>query len=220
MDEKFIECCFNAQHDIFGFKLKPYSLSHLLVLEGRQNPLVTGEGRIKAPHLIDALAVCSRVQFPFRRNRVGIWDNLVSGAASHNVGIFSHGLKAFRDYQEDFVQVPEFWEDPAADGVTLSGPYVLAMAVSVMTTFPQLTEDRVWTMPIGLLCWYGAQATEFKQGRRFWSEEGEDEIEEGLRQAEAQITPEMRKFAQDRAAKIRAQRAGMTLPLNKAVPRG
>lgn len=209
MDEKFIECCFNAKHAILGYKLKPYSLSHLLVLEGRNNPLVTGEGRITAAHTIDALAVCSRVQFPFRRNRVTLYGKVCRGLIGGNLPLFKETLLGFRDYQDDFVTIPEFWDDVEQGTATLSGPYVLAIAVSVMMAFPQLTETRVWTMPLGLLLWYGAQASEFKAGRRFWNAEGEDEIEEGLRRAEAEITPAMRE-------KARKFAAAHTLPKNGA----
>lgn len=214
MDEKFLRAWFSqrVRHKCLGVELLPYSLSHHLQLEALESPLTKSDKSVTVPDLILAVRVCSRRAFPVEPTRTvfRFRDQVNRRILEISKITRIKETSAFVSYLDDNAAMPEFWDDSADEldrpGLSrpLSGPYVLAQAVAVMQAFPQLSEERVWTMPMGLLSWYHGQALELKGYKRFWNDSEESDIEAGLLAAEAAITPEMR----EKAERIKQANAG------------
>lgn len=238
MDERFLRSWFapRARHECLGLTLLPYSLSHLLVLEAVDSPLLQHGERVEVPDLVLAVRLCSQPQFPVvpRRTAFRLRDQIWRVALETNKPLFYRESKKLLGYLKDHSSFPEFWDDagnvkddrdthdPAKSTTSdvpasrpASGPYILSQAVAVLQAFPQFSEERVWTMSLGTLSWYYGQYLESKGIRRIWSDEEAELTEATLVKAEAQITPEMREKAERIKAKFEASQKKKVAPVGE-----
>ncbi len=195
MDESFLSALFPRRHRILGRRLRPYCYGHVVALAAAASPFLAapGSGAVAtAGDVLAALRICAAPGWPLLSpERFGprpgdVWRRWWLERRPERLRA---AAQAFRDYQDDYSQFPEFWEEEsladgegeedgllehAADGRTLSAPVAL-VRVCALISRTTLTHAEAWRMPVGLPLWYSATIDEMEGAKlRFLRESDVD----------------------------------------------
>lgn len=144
---------------VLGWRLRPFSLWHQLLLEEIDSPFVTGTAPT-GPDLVRAVAIC-RCRHPYVRIDLPRGTGLYTLA--HLAGRFRQHLERFKAYAKQAHCRPEVTIHPPK-GVTGdsrgSAPEVFRLHLSVLA----LVHDRsaAWDCPAGQAEWYHMEAQRAK----------------------------------------------------------
>ena len=167
MDPKFYEAWFNADHVVLGRRLRPFSLGSAMVLSLSDSPFLLGTAPGVDYGLTDlqlAVLVCSTpTQFFFdtrlssswwKRLRRILWTRKCKRLN------FREECQKFVTYIDDYYSPPSTWLDDGDSGDgKLGAPWVLCNATFLMRN-TTMSEERVWSMPLGQALWYAATISE------------------------------------------------------------
>lgn len=156
---KFAEAWINVPHTVCRVKMPVYSLHTHLMLAVLENPLgmeALPQGyKITWEDLWEAVAAVKtpyggHVAFPTP------WKCILR-QKWHRMDLATE-LARFRAWQNDYLSAPEvFCTD--GDGKPLTAPGILARAIFLQRHL-HLSDERVWTMPIGQALWQHAATLE------------------------------------------------------------
>lgn len=177
--ERFFGAWIAPELRLLGYRLRPYCLGAALLLEAIESPYAhLGEPVELTPaDLVIALEVCSQARWPFQRVRIrpGVWTRFKAWYMNVSPSSFAQANALFIRWIMECSAGPEFWEDENRAGGGLTAPALLSRACSLLRS-TTLTEERVWSMPAGLVKWYhGAVAEQEGAGTRFAYEADADE---------------------------------------------
>ena len=152
----------------------PYCLGHSLLLEAIDSPFVhlgDPEITITPADLLIALRICSQTRWPFDhpRFRPTAWTRFQGWYLGRNHAAFRRACDLFVEWIRVCGARPEYWQDEGSkSGGGLTAPEQLIKACELLRKAPGLTEERIWSMPIGLVDWYyGAICEQEGAGNRF-----------------------------------------------------
>jgi hypothetical protein len=115
--------------------------------------------------LILALRICATAQWPF----TGIGeenlenDERVFRALVARPGLHARAVHGFVNWMLECSLAPETWEDRSGDSRAITAPVCLGLAVRLLR-LGSMTEERVWTMPLGLVRAYALAISEQEGG--------------------------------------------------------
>ena len=164
MQDSFSEAWINrTDHVVYGRKLNPFCLLHLLFLSLDRNAAYFGK-EPTIDSLISAVLVCSSKPEDLSAGRHTLqgWRKKVwlYGALLQN---FDAELAKFRSYIADFDSKPEFWQSD--DGGSLRAPAILSIA-TYLEMKTNMTEREIYTAPIGKMYWKSAAIAEMEGNSR------------------------------------------------------
>jgi hypothetical protein len=144
--------CELGRFTVYGFTLKPFSLLHSAQLDALESPLWTAGGDVGPEDVMAAAQICASDR------PVVEFAPAVSGYDENEQ------LHRWLEYMKICVSRPML-KQPSSEreGVGLSAPVELIVASYIMAN-STITEERVWTMPYGLACWYFESIREQKDG--------------------------------------------------------
>lgn len=151
---------------LLGFRLRaPFCLGHALLLEALGSPFAALDdpsAAIEPADLLLALRICARAAWPYRRVdlRAGVWTRLRTWWLGRDPDRFQRHVETFCAWIAECSGRPEFWQsDREEQGGGISAPDLLASAVAILRR-TTLSEERVWSMPHGLVSWYAGTIAE------------------------------------------------------------
>jgi hypothetical protein len=161
MDALAAEAFLNANHTVYGLRLRPLSLGHAFTLEAIGSPFYTGELG-DASQLRLAAWICSRKPLaPF--DATGIRFRLWSWLA----GKMDFDTEAARwaVYVADFCAPPQFWSKANQETAETSRvPSAIGTVVRLMKL--GMDEREAWQTPVGRAAWYEAAYYETETGNK------------------------------------------------------
>lgn len=181
MDDRFFEAWITREWRVCGRKLQPLCLGHVVNLEAVNSPLtpyreVDPDRPITPGDVLVAAKICSE-KFPHpARIKPTIGDVIWRVAMESSDDLLRlHGM-LFAAYRNDHCSSPEFWIDDTAgnSGRAISAPLALSKAAFLLAN-STLSEERIWSMPLGRVDYVIAAIEERKTGsvRFFYPEEVE-----------------------------------------------
>lgn len=156
--ENFFRSWLTPSLHLCGYRLKqPFCLGHALLLEAVESPFASAEpsARLTAADLILALRLCSQ-RWPFQPPgiRPSFRDRLFERWLSRHALRLSRAVETFLAWMRACTARPEYWRSSGgATGNPLTAPGHLARAAKLISR-TGFSEERIWSMPYGLLCWY------------------------------------------------------------------
>jgi hypothetical protein len=180
--DKFFGAWLAPELTLLGFRLqRPYCLGHALLLEAIESPYVhlgEEEFTISPGDLLIALQICATAAWPFGAMalRPTAWMRLQAWYLNRRPEAFFRANQAFVDWLRACSGRPEFWRDEERRCIGgYTAPEQLARACELIRKAPALGEQRIWSMPMGLVDWYYAAICEQEGGGiRFARDEDEE----------------------------------------------
>ena len=152
LDRLFSESIVNRNdHVVLKQRLKPLSLWHATLLELIDSPLWHGQTAITMADLRLAVSICSE-SFPTFK-RMGYWGRFFWEFRSIGCNLQTEAAK-FSAYIRDFHAPPMLWTKDGSEKATSTCPLPHPLDVAAWLIRHNFSEDRAWTMPIGLSQWY------------------------------------------------------------------
>lgn len=144
--------------DIMGYRLRPFSLRHIMYLEALQSPLVCPPGPATATpeDLLVFLRVCSEVHPSKAFRKPSLMDRWRIVRLTADTEFFFKALSEIAEYTRICSSVPVVYEKEAdAKAVTKKEgiPPPLSLAVSLMSRCG-FTKDEAWDCTLGQAIWY------------------------------------------------------------------
>lgn len=155
MDALAAEAFLNAEHTVYGLRLRPLSLGHAFSLEAIGSPLYAGQQGGESDLRLAAW-LCSRpplaqLNCSGIRHRIWKWSSAKMD--------FSTELHRWNSYVSDYCAPPQLWRKISGQrGENSKIPSSIATAVRLMRL--GMTENEAWSTPIGIASWYEAAAFE------------------------------------------------------------
>jgi hypothetical protein len=152
LDRLFAESVVNRNnHIVLGKKLKPLCLWHAVLLELIDSPLWHGKSGVSITDLRLAVAICSD-SFPKYKIPSG-WTLCLWAWLTRKSDLVKEASK-FSAYIRDFNAPPMLWnkDEPSKSEKLCPLPEPLDVVAWLMRH--NISEDRAWSMPIGLSHWY------------------------------------------------------------------
>ena len=164
MQDSFSEAWINrTDHVVYGRRLNPFCLLHLLFLSLDKNGAYFGNEPTR-DDLISAVLVCSSKpadlsagRHSIRGFRRKVW---IYAACCQN---YEAELAKFKAYIADYDSKPEFWTSD--DGGTLRAPAILSVA-TYLEMKTNMSEIEIMTAPIGKMFWKSAAIAEMEGNSR------------------------------------------------------
>jgi hypothetical protein len=164
VDALAAESFLNAEHRIYGLRMRPLSLGHAFALEAIGNPFY--HGKVGTPDELRLAAwLCSRppLSLPEMHGwRYNLWR---WGTAKAD---FATEIEAWKTYVADYVAPPQMWNKQPKAGERRPDPsripHNLSTAVRLMRL--GMSEQAAWATPVGVAAWYEAAAFETENGTR------------------------------------------------------
>jgi hypothetical protein len=196
--------------EVGGVMLKPFCLRHFLTLQSIDSPLLK-EGAIPEPDdIILALRICSGDLGIKAVEAKPTWkEKWLNAKMVASPILMGEILLSFLNYTLLYSSPPKLWEKPKENGnidVRKSKVPEVLMLVGLLIRKTSLTEQEVWTMPIGKVSWY-ATAVAVLEGVDVQTISTEDEEKFDAEQKELEA------FQKKQLAKIKAQMANGKPPL-------
>lgn len=159
-DPLFLEAWVNRQdHRIFGRRLEPLSLWHLLALDAIDSPfLPDGDDEATiSDYLLAAAILSKRVPHDLQIDPEKIAPSRMSIMRAIPFGLAQKKANAkLRAYFDDYWSALQIWPDSDEPRVTIGAPWILAK-VAFLLRNTNLSEYRIWSAPIGqILCYEAA----------------------------------------------------------------
>ena len=184
--DRFYRAWCAPELELLGFRLtQPYCLGMALQLEAVESPFVRlhDDPELMPRDLLVALSICANAAWPYRAPRITC-DSALAKRLERDKPAFTAAAGAFIAWLSECSGRPEYWQEEGEETTgTLTAPTVLAQAVMLLRGMHGLTEQRVWSMPLGLISWYHGALTEQEgAGLRFFydSEAAEEANPEDL----------------------------------------
>jgi hypothetical protein len=161
MDALAAEAFLNANHSVYGLRMRPLSMGHAFALEAIGSPFFTGSLG-DASQLRLAAWICSRTALaPFNANgiRFRFWSWL---AAKMD---FDTEASRWAVYVADYCTPPQFWSKATQEKSEPSKvPSSIATVVRLMRL--GMNEREAWQTPVGVAAWYEVSSYETETGNK------------------------------------------------------
>lgn len=156
MDKRFLTA-FSApeEWDIMGFKLKPFSTRHLLVLTAVDSPFLS-TGRFPEPYeTIAFLRICSMKRASYDV-RPGFLDSLFAFRLQFNTELHLNVCKAISLYIKEYCSPPKLVSKGIRDELVEKPSDIPASLATLTLAMAKMgmTEEEALDAPIGRLSWY------------------------------------------------------------------
>lgn len=190
-DPRFLEAWVNRRdHRVFGCRLRPLSLWHLLALDAIDSPFAGfGDGAASTTDFLRAVAILATeppetLEIHPEGIEPGIWLAFCAIPFTKKCRRANLQLKA---YFSDFYSSVDVWNftNGEGGGHRISAPWLLARAVFLMR-HTNLSERRIWTAPIGQILNYAAAVEEQVTNNQVISTDEQAAMEEARAQEEAE----------------------------------
>ncbi len=144
--------------EVGGVLLRPFCLRHLITLQSINHPFVT-EGAVPEPDdVVLALRICSSDLGIASIEAKATWgEKWLNGKMIASPLLMSKTIAEFVRYTELYSSTPKVWEkDKGKDSIDIRKEKIpdILMLVGLLICKTTLTEEDVWTMPIGKVSWY------------------------------------------------------------------
>jgi hypothetical protein len=161
MDALAAEAFLNAEHSVYGLKMRPLSLGHAFALEAVGSPFYAG-ALGDASQLQLAAWICSRPALA-SFNASGLSFRLWSWMASKMD--FDSQAARWAVYVGDYCAPPQFWNKTAKEKAQ---PSKIPSAISTVVRLMRLgmSEREAWQTPVGAASWYEVAAYETETGNK------------------------------------------------------
>ena len=164
MDALAAESFLNAQHRIYGLRMRPLSLAHAFALEAIGNPFYHGE--LGTPQDLRVAAwICSKPPFtPLKFD--GLVDLFWRWRTARQD--FQQQVARWKAYVDDYCTPPQMWNKQPKAGEERAEPSRIPHQITTVVRLMRLgmSEDRAWATPVGTASWYEAAAYESESGSR------------------------------------------------------
>ena len=161
MDALAAEAFLNANHSVYGLRMRPLSLGHAFTLEAIGSPFYTG-ALGDAAQLRLAAWICSRkplASFDASGLQFRLWSWLADKAD------FDTEAAKWAVYVADYCAPPQFWSKQTKEKAEPSKlPSSIATVVRLMRL--GMTEKEAWSSPVGVAAWYEAASYEADTGNK------------------------------------------------------
>lgn len=159
-DPLFLEAWVNRQdHRIFGRRLEPLSLWHLLALDAIDSPFLPdgGDDATISDYLLAVAILSKKVPVDLQVDPEGIVPSRMSVLRAIPFGRKQKDANAkLRAYFDDYWSALQIWPDGDESRTPIGAPWILAK-VAFLLRNTNLTEHRIWSAPIGqILCYEAA----------------------------------------------------------------
>jgi hypothetical protein len=158
MDALAAESFLNAQHRIYGLRMRPLSLGHAFALEAVGNPFY--HGKVGTPDDLRLAAwMCSRppLSLPEMHGwRYHLWRWGTDKAD------FDAEVARWKAYVADYVSPPQLWNKAPKAGEQRVEPSKIPSNLLTVVRLMRLgmSEERAWATPVGVAAWYEAASYE------------------------------------------------------------
>jgi hypothetical protein len=203
--DKFFGAWCAPELRLLGYRLKrPFCLGMALLLEAIESPfarLWDPELEITAAGVVTALRICSEARWPF--DHVDLRPTAWTRWQAWRLRRPDRRLEVAAELARWMAACsgrPEYWNEKGEDrSATLTAPPLLCLASSLLRR-TTLKEDRVWSMPLGLVHWYhGTIAEQEGEKLRFY-------YDSDLEAAER--APDLTKLSEDELFEVVAKDRG------------
>ena len=155
MDALAAEAFLNAEHTVYGLRLRPLSLGHAFSLEAIGSPLYAGQQGNESDLRLAAW-LCSRLPLA-QLNCQGIRHRLWKWSSAKMD--FSTELARWNSYVADYCAPPQLWRKTSGQQAESSKiPSPIATVVRLMRL--GMKQAEAWATPVGIASWYEAAAYE------------------------------------------------------------
>jgi hypothetical protein len=156
-EESFIH---SSNHRVLGYRLRPFSLYHQMILEAIGSPIMGGEKMVTLIDLEIACRVCASGFNEYEKagRREGFWGKLRWSIKALTSSLEDE-IAAFDRYFTDFVALPETHNSPSSTNgkAYTEFPAPLSVAGCLMASgFEGGSRERIWMTPLGEAHWYCA----------------------------------------------------------------
>lgn len=190
--------------EVGGVLLRPFCLRHLITLQSINHPFVTENAVPEPDDVVLALRICSSDLGIAAIETKATWsEKWLNGKMIASPLLMAKVIAEFVRYTELYSTNPKVWEkeqDKGSIDVRKEKIPDILMLVSILISKTTLTENEVWTMPIGKVSWY-ATAVAVMEGANVETISTSDEIKFEEEKAE------LARFQQEQLAKIQKQMA-------------
>jgi hypothetical protein len=161
MDALAAEAFLNAEHSVYGLRMRPLSLGHAFALEAIGSPLYEGREGAESDLLLAAW-MCSRpplAQLNCSGLRYDVWRWLAGKMD------FAEQRRRWETYVGDYSAAPQFWKKQTSNKYEPSKiPNGISTVVGLMKL--GMTESQAWATPVGAASWYQAASYEAESGNK------------------------------------------------------
>lgn len=149
--------------EVAGFELKPFSLFHLLTLQGIKHPLVTEGLPVKPEDLSLAFRICSSSDGIMAiKAKPTLREKWFNARVTISPVYFEMMIKEFTNYVELYSTPPKVWNktDTLKAGekseVIVKKEKIpsVIMMIGFLLRKTSIPERDLWMMPVGKLSWY------------------------------------------------------------------
>ena len=161
MDALAAESFLNANHRIYGLRMRPLSLGHAFALEALGSPFYFGKlGTEQELRL--AVWVCAHFPLAVPQAsglRYRLWLRLTRKMD------FDRQASRWSVYAADYVAPPQMWEKTEQKPVDYKPSRIPSSVASVVRLMRLgMTEKQAWATPVGAASWYEAAMFEAETG--------------------------------------------------------
>lgn len=161
MDALAAEAFLNANHSVYGLRMRSLSLGHAFTLEAVGSPFYTG-ALGDAAQLRLAAWICSRkplASFDASGLRFRLWSWLAGKTD------FDTEAAKWAVYVADYCAPPQFWSKQTKEK---SEPSKIPSAIGTVVRLMRLgmSEREAWNTPVGVASWYEAAYYETETGNK------------------------------------------------------
>lgn len=151
----FFETLVNVPHEIYGLRLKPFCILHLLWLQHLNSPLFLTSKRIEIEDVEIAAIVCSSSsseEILEKLNPTSLWRKFLRQRWHRKNQRIELGaaVKAFIAYQDDYCSLPEFFHKDESRDEKLPWLLIYAAALIKATGWDF---ERILKLPLGQVIW-------------------------------------------------------------------
>jgi hypothetical protein len=160
MDSLAAEAFLNADHRIYGLRMRPLSLGHAFTLEAVSSPFFRGE--LGSPHELRLAAwICAHkpLQMP-KASGLAYWAWHLATKRMD----FNEQVSRWMVYSADYVAPPQMWSKVQTKSEAKPSRIPSAIASVVRLMKLGMNERQAWGTPVGAATWYEAALYEADAG--------------------------------------------------------
>lgn len=187
MADKFLEAAIPEPVRVFGLRLRPFSLGHLLLLDRLGSPYIRG-GNIGINDLLLAVWICAR---GFRENTELLdssefWSKVKAWKRSVVIGRwllaltlrkfeFAPRFVAFHNYMRSGQEIPKYFFESGKFSQSMGAPWMQTVRVRAIRDLGY-SQDEVMDMPLSLLLWDYITLSELDGNVRIFDKQEHEEM--------------------------------------------
>jgi hypothetical protein len=157
MDGRFLTAfIIPKEWDVMGYKLKPFSLRHMLILQAIESPFMSSKRPPSCPEdVLVFLRVCSSEHPSKAFRKPTLMDRLRIARMEASIGCFKKQVDACMAYVEMCTSAPKTYtkDDEEVHKKRENVPGPLSLAGSLMSRL-HFTQDQAWDCTLGQAIWY------------------------------------------------------------------